>query len=660
MKKTVLFSFLFFSLLSICRAQDFKYGTFSHDDLGMKSYKNDTSAHALVLNEYGNAWISSNDMIALEMDYHVKIKIFDSKGFKEGQIELPFYIWEDGDTETYTDIKAVTFYHDENGDVKQAELNPKQVYTTKENKHWGTVKFAMPNVRNGSVIEYSYHLKSFSLNRFKEWAFQSDIPKLSSEYQVSIPAIYNYNISLRGVLKLLEGDKYKGKVDKDCFSVAGTKCDCSKLIFGMKDIPALVEEDYMTSPKNYLSAIYFELSDYINLRTGAKVKVSQEWQDVDRQLKLEDAFGGQMKKKNAFKDVLVPVLAGKTDELEKAKAVYAFIQKSFKWNRFIGIYSGDGVRKAFEKHTGSIADINLALVAALSSAGINSEAVILSTRENGVVNRLYPVITEFNYVVAKANIGDKSYLLDASDPMLSFSLLPMKCLNDQGRVLSLDKPSYWTDLNANQNKRSTYALDLTLQENGKLKGSITNYSFGYDAYVKRSAIKKFNTVDEYVENLDERQPKLKILNSEIINLDDFDKPLSEKYEVEIDVYDNLDNNKFLFNPFMLHKITVNPFKLNERTYPVDWGMPSSERVILTVHLPEKYKIESTPELVSVSLPNDGGKFVTSVETGNNQFTFSHVVQFNRGLYSSAEYPYLKELYNKIIVSEKADIVFKKN
>ena len=42
---------------------------------------------------------------------------------------------------------------------------------------------------------------------------------------------------------------------------------------------------------------------------------------------------------------------------------------------------------------------------------------------------------------------------------------------------------------------------VELKENGKLKGTITRYSSGYSAYLKRKAIKKFNTVDEYVEDL---------------------------------------------------------------------------------------------------------------------------------------------------------------
>jgi hypothetical protein len=430
------------------------------------------------------------------------------------------------------------------------------------------------------------------------------------------------------------------------------------MTYGMANVPAFIEEDYMTSAKNFLSAIHFDLQEYTNPYTSSKVKVTKDWKDIDYNLKHADFFGSQIKK-DLLKPYIAPVIAGKTDDMAKAVAIYTYVQNAIKWNK---IYSrgSDGVKKALDTHSGDVADINLALVAALKSAGIKAEAVLLSTRENGLINRLYPIESEFNYVIAKANIGDQSYLLDATDPLLPFGMLPLKCINDQGRVMSLDKPSYWIDLVAtNQKKNSTSSLDLTLQPNGKLKGNIVTYSSGYEAYEKRREIKKFNSIDEYVENLDEKLGKVKILKSKIINIDSLDSPLGEQYEVEIDVFDNLNHNKFAFNPVLFDRHVVNPFKLEDRTYPVDWGMPSSDRYILTMHLPDGYSIDSAPQALSIGLPNQGGKFVTDFTGEGKTFTYSNVIQFNKSFYATEEYPYLKELYNKIIASEKADIVFSK-
>ena len=360
-----------------------------------------------------------------------------------------------------------------------------------------------------------------------------------------------------------------------------------------------------------------------------------------------------------FKDRLPAMLAGQTDELAKAKAIYYYLQKNLKLNQFYGMYTDNGIRKALEQHSGNVADINLALVAALNAAGIYTEAVVLSTRNNGVVNKLYPVSSDFNYVIAKANIADKYYLLDATDTQLPFGLLPEHCINDQGRVMSLTKPSYWIDLVASQKKGRTYVMTLTLQPNGKMTGKMSHYSTGYEALEQRRAIKKFNSIDEYVENLDDKMPKIKILSHSISNADSLDKPLSENYDIEMNLYDNMDAQRLAFNPYIFNKIIENPFKLADRSYPVDWGAPTDTKVILTVNLPPNYVVETPPQTSGVVMPNNGGRFMTAYDARDGSFSFSHIIQLNNSIYSSAEYPYLKELFNKIIQSEKADIIFKK-
>jgi len=653
MKKLIPLIFIVL-LFKQAAAQDFEFGKYDAADLDMKRYDEDTSAHAVVLREFGKAWVSSNDNIPLIFEYHVKIKILGSKGFDHGNVTIDLYQGDNNNFETIRDIEGITYYKDENGLVQHAELDPKKIYRENVDKHLQRVKFALPNLRDGCVIEYKYTTESPYHFNFHTWEFQSDIPKVYSEYEAHIPAIYNYNVSLRGALKLSVN---KPELEKECFSYYGVKCDCSKLTYAIKDIPAFIEEDYMTSPVNFVSAIYFELKEFTN-QQGVKEKITKDWSDIDHELKTNYDFGDQLKRKDLFKQRIIPVIGTLTDSLEKAKAVYSYVQNWFKWNKQYSKYS-ENIKDAIESHTGDAGDINLSLIAALSAVGINTEAVILSTRDNGSINMLYPVISNFNYVVAKVNIGNKSYLLDATDPLLSFGMLPLRCINDQGRVMSLNKPSYWIDMVAAQKRNVTATLDLTLQDNGKIKGTITTYSFGYAAYEKRREIKKFNTVDEYVENLDEKLTKLKILKSKISNLDSLDQPITETYEVEIDAYNNLNHESLTFNPAFWEHYTQNPFKLTERTYPVDLGSASDYKMVVTLHYPANFQISNQPTAVNLALPNKGGKFLTQIDSEPGVLTYAQVEQFSRAIYSSEEYPYIKELYNKMIQTQKADVVFKK-
>jgi len=641
-------------------AQDFKFGDVSSEELDMKKYDKDTSAHALVLNEYGKAQIvvTSDDDVNLQFIYHVKIKFFDDKEFERfGTQEIPLYSTDGRTYEKLDEVKAVTFYKDDSGNIQQVPLDSKKIYSTVQDRHHTLMKFAMPSLRKGCVVDIEYEVNSpFYWNNFHTWIFQDYIPKANSQFEAFIPGFWNYNASLRGYLKLTDN---KGSVDRECFSYHGAKCDCSHLTYGIKDVPAFVKEEYMTSRLNYLSGVYFQLVEFTDLRTGAKLKYSKDWKDIDRELKDAYYFGSQLKRKDLLKDRLGPEITKKTDSLEKAKAVYAFIQKSFKWNDMPDYGSVDGIRKALDAHSGNAADINLALVAALNGANIPAQAVLLSTRENGSLNKLYPTVTDFDYVVARTTIGGKTYVLDATDPLLSFGMLPLRCLNDQGRVFSLDKPSYWMDMTLPQKEVTTYNFDLTLQDNGKLKGVIKRFSVGYDGYLKRKEIKKFNSLDEYVEHVESEMGKAKILKSAIENVDSLEMPVAETYDVEIPVYSSMNHDKLTFSPFLLGQIKTNPFKLPARDYPVDWGMPSEERYIITIHVPGQYTIENPPQTQAVSMAAQGGRFVTDYQADNNTFTFSYVTQFNKSVYSPDEYPSLKELYNKIILSEKNEMVFKK-
>lgn len=647
---------LFLALCFVCsaaEAQDFIYGETNNQTLSARSYALDPSAHALMVDEYGNSSIHPSDFnMVLVHIYHAKIKIFDHKGFEDGTIEIPLYSGMSADS-----IVAQTTYLDDKGQVKTIELDPHKIYHTNNSQGVDVLRFAMPGLQEGCVIEYKYRLFSNSLEFFHTWMFQGFIPKVRSRYEFSIPGFYHYNALLRGSIKI---NNHISNIYRDCIAIDNyTRADCGHHIYEMDDIPAFVGEDFMTSPKNYMSGLYFELTDYVALRTGAKVKVAKEWKDIDNELKHSSWFGDQMDRKGLFKDKIAPFIAGKTDSLEKAKAVYAYILKNIKWNDVDAPLSYYGIHKAVENHTGSSADINLSLISALDAAGLKANAVLLATRPYGFVNKLYPSYGNFNYVIAMVTVGGINYFLDATEKTMPFGTLPLKCMNDQGRVMSLNKPSYWIDINTGQKKSSSYTFDLTLQKDGKVTGTMTRYSGSYDGYERRKAIKKFNTIDEFIDSQESVSQRFQVSKSHIDNLDSLDMPLSETYHVEIKAYDNLKADRIVFDPVFLDTYKVNPLKMAERTYPVDYGMPATERLTLTLHIPDGFTVDELPKDIGFTLPGDGGKFICGFQNNDNTITFTRIIQLNKPAYTAGEYLYLKEFYNKIILSQNLGITVKK-
>lgn len=645
-------------LAGVAHAQDFAFGSLNADDISLSKNDLDSFSNAAVLNEYGKAYMIYNDTrryTELIVEYHVRIKIFNRDGYQHANVIIPTYKDDSGERmDVVTDIKAATI-NVVNGRIVTLPLDKGQIFKENVSRYLTNMKFTFPDLQDGSIVEYSYRLSSPHIFNFKTWHMQEDIPKINSTFEAIIPGMYTYNVTMRGPYKLTTQD---AKLAKGAFRIAGKDIDCSRMIYGMRNIPAFVSEDYMTSANNFKSAIYFQLSDIYQLN-GANLKITKEWRDVDRELVTHSDFGSQMKRDNAFKDLLPGVLNGATDELAKAKAVFRYVQRNIKWNRYLGKYAENGVKNALERRSGNIGDINLALIAGLTAAGLDAEAVILSTRDNGIVNDLHPVLSDFNYVVAKVNIGDAHFLLDASDPLLPFGLLPLHCVNGKARVINLKKPSYWIEPKSTQRSTTHYTFDAILHQDGTLSGALLTRSQGYAAHRKRRELGNYNTTEEYIEYLDGKQSGFRIAEGEILGVEDVEEPLVERYQVEMKLYDGLEASEIFFNPFFLNRINKNPFNLDERNYPVDMGTASEERVTITVRLPEGYELVAKPNDYSMALEDKGGRYLTQIQLIGNTLSFAQLLALNQAIYPPESYFALKEFFSRIIQQEKIDVVLRK-
>jgi hypothetical protein len=616
-------------------------------------YARDSSANAVVLREFGEAYVSSADDKGLIFEHHYLIKILKTGGLDKANISIPL---RKGDTkqQRLLSIKA-SAYNIQNNRIEETPVNTKNIFTEKSNKYWEEKKITIPNVRVGSIIEVHYTLDDpmFFYN-FHTWEFQSDIPKVSSEYWATIPGNFIYNITWRGFLKFT---KNESELIKECYMPGAQKADCGRYKFAMENIPAFKEEAYMTAKSNFLSAVYFELSE-VRYFDGRVDRITKDWKDADTEIRTEPKIGGQLKKGKDIISTLEPELKAMTDPLEKAKRIYAFVNSWFLWNEYMGTFSDDGIKKAFDKKTGSIADINLSLIAAMRAAGLDVETALLSTRLNGVPTELHPVITDFNYVVAKVNIGDKSYLVDASDSYLPFGMLPFRCLNGKARVFPEKGPSYWYDIVPNEKFKEVTIMNLTLTPAGSLTGTLEYAYYGYNAYNKRTDLASFNNQEEYLADLKKKMNLVTVNSFELTGLDIYDPKVVHKFDVEIEALDQLGDG-FMLNPFFLDQMETNPFKLTERLYPVNFGTTQEYTIIVNLTYPENFSLVEKPGKNALTIPAGGGKFLFDITDNGIKATMTYSLMLTKPVYTSVEYRYLKELFNRVVQVQNSDWLFKK-
>ncbi len=650
MQRLIFSIFLLGSVSGFAQEKGFPYGQATYRELEIREYLPDSAATALVLDEFGEAFI--NDQFNLQFTYHARIKILKTEGVKQGTFEILLRKFE-GRAEKLISVKGSAF-NIENGSMRESRLEQKSVYSENYNKFYNIQKFAIPNVKVGSVIEVMYTLESPSIYNFRSWEFQSNIPKLKSEYLCLVPGIYHYNISLRGFLKLT---KNESELVKSCFTPAGRSADCTRMRYAMKDIPAFREEEFMTARSNYLSVINFELSQ-INYFDGRKDKITKEWKDVEEELRQHSEFGIQIKRGRDILDRQIEaIIAGESDERAKAEKIYEFIKGWYRWNEVYSKYSEFGIKKAFDAKVGNVGDINLSLIAALKYAGVAVEPVILSTRENGLPTEVYPVMSDFNYVVAKATIGDKSYLLDATDDFHPFGLLPERCLNGNGRVVGSSE-SYWQELTPTERQRTTSIVNLDLSKEGMTGTVQTTYS-GYAAVNERKKIKKFSNQQEYINSITNRLHDITIKSFTIENEDNLNKPLVINLGVDVDGVDMPAGSTLLFSPFVVDQWKRNPFRSAERLFPVDFGAALEEILILNLTYSNDFELDEIPGKVALKLPANGGHFIFEANDAANKVSMANTLVIAKPIFTSQEYHFLKELFNNVIATEQTQLVFKK-
>ena len=218
----------------------------------MTIYDKDSTATAVVLYEHANRYPDRENDEIPRTDYYFRIKILNKASFDLANISINLY-----KKQKIEDISAVTYKLNENGTVNTTYLSDKNIFTIKERDTWSVKKFTLHNIKEGSVIEYKYSIISPYLS-INDLYFQSNIPKIKSEFDASILGNYEYNTRVIGYLPL---NKDKPSIDKRSVIIDSVgEGACAIYSYGMNNIPAFKEEDYMLSKKNYISRISFDLN----------------------------------------------------------------------------------------------------------------------------------------------------------------------------------------------------------------------------------------------------------------------------------------------------------------------------------------------------------------------------------------------------------------
>ncbi|CAM4328517.1 DUF3857 domain-containing protein [Zobellia nedashkovskayae] len=653
-------------------AQDFKFGKVSEEEIKETFNPSDSSAAATVL--YRSKEIrfnySSGTGFNVVTEVFERIKIYDKAGFDYATVSQSLYR-NNNDIETVSGLKAYT-YSWKNGKIEKSKMEKSAVFTTELNKYRNEEKFTLPNVKEGCVIEYQYRITSPFYYSIDEIALQYDIPIKQQEISISVPEYFVFKPNMKGYLAV--NPKYSTKSDKINFTNksrttsgggwGATSTEYSNQSidykvnttdYNMTNVPALNEEPYVNDMDNYRSSVNYELQ-YVKFPQQLQENYTTTWEDVIKKIYKSDGFGGQLKSTKYFKDDL-EILRGKTStETELMGAIFSHVQGRMNWNNIYGYYVDKGVKTAYKERTGNIADINLILTAMLQGAGLNANPVLVSTRNHGVP--MSPTREGFNYVITSVEMDGNLLLLDATNKYARPNLLPTRALNWYGKKIQKDGSSVSVNLFPYNLSEESVQLSVRLKENGSIEGKQRHTNKDYNAYLFRN--KYANSVeDDYLEKLENKNHGMEISDYSIKNKDGKGKPILESYSFSLDNQADVVGDKIYFSPLFHLTMYENPFKLEEREYPIDFTFPWREKYIVNITIPEGYEVTSLPENENLTMVDKIGGFQYQILDNGTTLQLRVDVKINQAVIPANYYNGLKELFKNIVEKQTEKVVLSK-
>jgi hypothetical protein len=647
MKKIMLIALLLVATLPVTFAQNTKFGKVSKEELEEKYYPLDSSTNAAYLYRKRNTYtVVTNGEIQLITEIQTRLKIYNKKGFDWATKQVALY-GDNSSRERMSGIKAVT-YNLENGKIVATKLNKKEIFS--ENKTDGLTikKFTMPNVKEGSVLEWTYKIYSPFFTSIDDMVVQHKIPAKNQELRVKLLEWFHFNKRQKGY--------YPFNIHETSMSNSSFDTNDKVLEIKIKNVPALIEEPYVNSMDNYATALQLEIAALNAPVLQVYKTFATSWSEISKEIYKSPYFGGQLAKNSYFKEDLQNVVNATAPLNEKIIKTFQFVKSKVKWNGVYSKYASKGVKKAYKEGVGNVADINLMLVAMLRNVGVNANPVLVSTRDNGIP--LFPTSKGFNYVIAGVEIQDGVILLDATEKYSLPNILPLRDLNWEGRIVRQSGSSNSVRLFPTKHSKQTCFLNTKIDDEGLLTGVERVLYTDLRALQNRTHYNKVSE-NELVAKIEKDNDDIEIDDFKTMNEDDLSKSLIYQFNFETDNQIEEINGKFYFSPLLFHTEKENPFKLAERQFPIDFGVPWEEKYSISVQIPEGYAIESKPENVAYALPDKLGTYKFAAIVKGDKLQILSDTKINFPIISPIHYGALKAFYKKMIDKQLEKVVLAK-
>jgi Domain of Unknown Function with PDB structure (DUF3858)/Domain of Unknown Function with PDB structure (DUF3857) len=651
--------------------EKFKINKVTVEDVQKKIYPIDSSAAAIVLFDIGNTeFIGSNTGgFSFKFKRHKRVHILNKAAYDAADVTVHLYHSIKTSYKEVLNTVEGTTYNIEEGKLVATKLERrKEIFNEKIDKNMDAQKFTLPNVKEGAIIDYEYTVVSDFLYQLQGWDFQTNYPTLWSEYYIIIPEVYEYITLVQGYLPFYIENKSEGMqryslhnnsaVSENGMlqSTANQGFTCNNIYcrYVIKDAPVLKAEPFISTLKNYASKITFQLKAV--RRNDIMEDVTSSYKMAAKELLEDENYGQNLQIQNDWlDDDMKPMMAHTLTQLDKAKAIYYYVRDNFVCTDNSGYMLQNSLKSVFKNKKGSVAEINLLLTTMLWHAQLNATSVILGTRGYGISNALYPIMEKFNYVIVACQIDSTQYLLDATNPLLGFNHLPLKCYNFHARKINeLATPIFLNPDYIVETKTTSVFMSV---EKGIWGASFQQKNDYYNSLSIREDVKEKGRV-KFFENIKKGYgiDGLKISKTYIDSLNKLDENIELGYEFE---FTPEQQDVIYLNPMFDEATKDNPFKSANRYYPVEMPYAFDEVYTFNLDIPAGYVVVEKPTSTRIILNENEGMFEYIVNSDAEKLQLRSRIKLKKATFEPVDYNTLREFYAAIVKKHAEQIVIKR-
>ncbi|MEX1062252.1 MAG: DUF3857 domain-containing protein [Balneolaceae bacterium] len=578
--------------------------------------------------------------IGVELVYHFRLKVYSDDPLQKGEaalISIPYY--DDGNLEEIAEVEALT--HQPDGSV--TALDEDEMHSAELNSRYRVLEFIMPDVQQGSVIEYRYTIHRNYIDELPDFSFSHQVPTRLAHLSVHNVDYLRYD----AIESNLDFDVHyhEQKIDTSSIPLVFTYKrpePVSVEHWFARDIPAVENAAYISSLNDLRGRLHLQISEFGKPRQP----LENSWEFVVAQLRRRDydpfRQAGQLNSLMERGRELAEE-AGTAKQIRDT--IFSYVNQTMLFNGEKRAFHETPLTNVLNGEPSDQAAVNLVLMAMLDGAGIAAYPVYLSGRDFGRINREFPSLYQFNQMLVATENDGHMTLMDASFSHSRPGLIAVDSYNHAGLVLKREAFD-WVRI---QPEHSYFDLDVDfeaeLSPEGGLTGSVKVIAGGYPARRIWEGLSAEESAGQVIRSaFFESYAGMELTRAEIREQRRGSHTVVLSADFHIPDYAISFREGLQFRPMIIGTLQENPFEKEERTSAVILDAPEFLHVRYKITLPEGYELEKSR--MDHATTSDGARLQEEYESSGRTLFYTFMADISRREFAPENYRSLRRLYDR--------------